>query len=336
MRRADGNVAKGRVMNLQLIRQAPTDWPALAPLIHACNRRDDGGVHCLHAAAGNDVAAQTAELAALPQSEAAFWIITQGGQSVGVFGCEFDPALHRAWLRGPLVTETTVLDELLPIVTPMLGAALPGITQFDAFPAADAAALNHWYAAAGYERLLLHRILRAPIDVVAKDAAPIHGNDASSCRVRRARPADLAPAFALHEALFPQSYSNRADFERAIDANDRALFVAEAHGVPDGDCNTVGGFLYVQDSAAEQETYVDHLGVAAEQRGRGLGRELLRAAAAWGAQCGRGDMALTVREDSQSALGLYARAGFVEISAGRHWRRSRSATSLRHPPRVAV
>lgn len=310
-------------MNLQLVRQEPFDWPALAPLIHTSNQRDDGGVHCLHAAAGTDVAAQAAELAALPEAEAAFWIVMRGAQPVGMVGCEFDPALRRAWLRGPLVIEARMLAELLHVVTPTLDAALPGITQFDAFPAADAAALNGWYAAAGYERLLLHRVLRAPIDVVTNDAVPIHDNGASSHRVRRATPDDLSPALALHETLFPQSYLSGADFVRALDANDRAWFVTEATGAAGGSTTPVAGYLYVRDSAAEQEAYVDYLGVAPTERGRGLGRALLGAATAWGAQHGRSHVALTVREDNRSALTLYTRAGFVEASAGRHWRRTR-------------
>lgn len=317
-------------MSLQLTRQEPADWPALAELIHTCNRRSDGGVHCLHAAAGADAAAQAAELAALPVAEAAFWLITFDARRAGVVGCEFDPALGRAWLRGPLVTETRLLDELLSVVTPMLDAALPRITQFDAFPAADAAALNEWYAAAGYERLLLHRVLRAPTRVVQADCAPIDAPTIDAAapsprRVRRATTADLAPTLALHQALFPQSYLSGIDFERALDADDRALFVADGRSAPDGDLTTVSGYLHAQDNAVEQETYVDYLGVAPAQRGRGLGRALLGAAAAWGAQHGRGHVALTVREDSHGALGLYARAGFVEVSAGRHWRRTRGS-----------
>jgi len=51
---------------------------------------------------------------------------------------------------------------------------------------------------------------------------------------------------------------------------------------------------------------------------------LLDAAARWGAQHGRGHSALTVREDRRTAFDLYKRAGFVEVSAGRHWRKKAS------------
>jgi hypothetical protein len=48
----------------------------------------------------DDVAAQAAELAALPVTQAAFWIVVHGGQPVGVVGCEFEPALRRAAALG--------------------------------------------------------------------------------------------------------------------------------------------------------------------------------------------------------------------------------------------
>jgi ribosomal protein S18 acetylase RimI-like enzyme len=300
---------------LSLVRLPPDEWPALAGLIHACNRRPDG-VHCLHAAHGADVASHAAELAALPSGEAAFWVVMEQGQRVGVVGCEFDPALRRAWLRGPLVTEPRLLDALLPAVCPTLERALPEITQFDGFPAADGTALNGWYGAAGFEALQLHRVLRAPIR-----EAPAHPR-----HVRPATPPDLPAVSALHDALFPGAYLGAADFARAIDGGGSALFVAS------GDGAAAVGYLHVQDDAAEREAYVDYLGVDAAHRGHGLGQALLDAAFAWGAGNGRAHIALTVREDRRSALDLYLRAGFVEISAGRHWRKEVSRAGAGRPP----
>ncbi|HEY0859123.1 MAG TPA: GNAT family N-acetyltransferase [Albitalea sp.] len=292
-------------MSMSLVRLPAEAWPALAGLIVDCNRRPEGGVHCLHASQGDDVASHAAELAALPPGEAAFWAIMDGGERVGVVGCEFDPALQRAWIRGPLASAPHVLGAVLPMVGPTLEAALPGIRHFDAFPSADDALLNEWYAAAGYEPQQLHRVLRAAIGP-ATPAPP---------GVRHATAAHLPAALLLHESLFPIAYLGDADFRRAIEADDRALLVAC------GDDGTPVGYLHVQDNAAEREAYIDYLGVTPAQRGRGLGRALLDAAAAWGAARGHGHLALTVREDRPTAYDLYRRAGFVQISAGRHWRK---------------
>ncbi len=294
-------------MPLSLIRLPPAEWPALAELIYRCNRRPDGGVHCLHAAQGTDVASHAAELRALHPDEAAFWAISDGAQPLGVVGCEFDPALARAWVRGPLVIDPRWLEGTAAlVVASTLENALPAIQQFDAFPAADAELLNRWYAAARYEALQLHRVLRAPV-------AQAH---ASSRAVRQAAAGDLPALLGLHEALFPGAYIGAADFQRAVaPEGDCVLFVAsDAAAAPIG-------YLYVKDDPVEQEAYIDYLGVAQAQRGQGFGRALLGAAFGWAARRGRGHLALTVREDRHSALGLYQQAGFVEISAGRHWRK---------------
>ena len=89
----------------QIEHVAHDDWPALARFIHRHNRRADGSVRCLHAAQGDSVTALAHELAALPADEAAFWQVRDPGGAIdGIVGCEFDAALRRAWLRGPLVT----------------------------------------------------------------------------------------------------------------------------------------------------------------------------------------------------------------------------------------
>ena len=290
-----------------LHRLPPADWPDLAEFIHRCNQAPGGGVRCLHAAQGDDVASHAAELAGLPADEAAFWAIVEDGRQVGVVGCEVDAALKRAWLRGPLTVEPCVLDALLPLVGPTLEAALPAVQIYDAFPSADDAPLNAWYAAAGYTALQLHTVLRAPI-VVAHDPATT---------VRRATPQDLPAMLSLHLALFPSPYIGEAEFHRALAPSaDCALFVTVGNdGLP-------VGYLYVQDNASEHEAYVDYLGVLPSQRGQGRGRVLLDAAARWGAEHGRAHLALTVREDRRSALGLYQRWGFGTVSSGRHWRKT--------------
>ena len=289
-----------------LTRQAPADWPALAPFLHSWNRRPDGGVHCLHAANGPDAAAHAAELAALAPEEAAFWTATEGERIVAVFGCEFDPALGRAWMRGPLADRPEVLASLLPVVQATVQSALPRATQFEAFPAADDASLNEWYAAAGYAPLQIHAALRAET----------RGWPEPPASVTPARAADLAAVLALHDELFPATYLGASAFGRALDAADCALLVArEGDGLP-------VGYLYVEEHPADREAYVHFVGVDASQRGRGFAQALLGAAARWGAEHGWPHVALTVREDRPGARRLYQRAGFVEVSTGRHWRKT--------------
>lgn len=291
-------------METTFTRVPPADWPSLAGFIVRTNRRDGGGVRCLHADQGPDESAHAEELAALPPGEAAFWALRVDGALAGVIGCEYDLALHRAWVRGPLVDDPRHLATLQALAGPALEAALPGIPHFDGFPNADDAELNAWYASAGYVEKQLHRVLRAAPSAMPQDPGP----------VRPARVEDVAGALALHGSLFPTPYVGEADFRRALEAGDRALFVASIDGA-------VAAYLYVQDHPHEDEAYVDYLGVAPAHRGRGLARALLAASAGFAGKHGRGFVALTVSEERDAAKGLYAGAGFEELWAGRHWRK---------------
>ena len=316
-------------------RVAPADWPALAAFIHRHNRRADGGERCLHAHQGDTVAQHAHELAALPPDEAAFWQLRDaGGETTALLGCEFDPALRRAWLRGPLAAAD--LAQHGPRLLQALEESLqrvPGIRCFDAFPAEDEPALNALYAARGYRRLGVHRVLQAdlgagPTAGLAPDltAGPAPGPTAvpaadpawpllSGVSVRPAQPAELPALLALHESLFPNGYLKPGDFADALaDPARRVLACTAADG-------RLLGYLHAQDDPEQPEVYIDYLGTAPEARGQGLGRALLSAALAWGRVLGRPRASLTVREDRAPALALYVRSGFRQVSAGVHWRR---------------
>ena len=294
-------------MATELIRLPPQEWPDLAGFIVDWNTRPDGGVHCLHAQRGDDAASHAADLAVLSPDSAAFWVLRDGAEQLAVVGCEFDSALQRAWVRGPLWANPRAAAPLLAMVGPALESALPAIRHFDAFPTLGSEPLNAWLPAAGYAPRLAYTVLRAPIAAMPAQDLPT---------VRRATPADVATVSALHREMFPDGYLTEADLVRALDADDCVLFVAsEGAAVP-------SGYLYVQDALAEQEAYIDYLGVDPARRGLGLGRALLAAAARWGAAHGRAHVGLTVSDDRPSALALYRRNGFVEISAARHWRKT--------------
>ncbi|MEO6745749.1 MAG: N-acetyltransferase [Caldimonas sp.] len=304
-------------MTAELIRVAPAEWPGLAGFIVEHNRRADGGVHCLHAQQGNDLASHTAELAALASDAAAFWVLEDGGALLAVVGCEIDLALQRAWLRGPLCADPRAAEVLLRTVGPTLETALPAVRQFDAFPALDSKPLNAWLGSAGYEALQVQTLLRAPID------APASVDVASA---RRATPSDLASALALHQTLFPSAYITETEFVRGLGESDCALFVASLND--DGP----SGYLFVRDAPIDHEVYIDYLGVDTRQQRCGLGRALLGAASRWGTHRGRDHVALTVREDRRSAHALYRQSGFIEVSSGRHWRKT-VATPVSADPR---
>lgn len=311
------------------IRRLPrSDWSALAPFIHRHNHVD-GGVRCLHAEQGDTVAQhaqELADLAAGPEDEAAFWAVHEAagvaagvaaggaageaaGEVVAMIGCAMDPALRRAWLRGPLLAQAGDPALARRLIERLQAELAPAIHCFDAFPAEADEPLNQLYREAGFRPMGVYRVMQADL----AEEPPAHGA-AGAAVARAATVADLPPLLVLHHALFRSSYLKDSDFEAALAAEDRRVLVAEVDG-------RIAGYLHAKDDRAEDEVYVDYLGVDEGLRGRGLGGALLREAIAWGRRLGRRKASLTVREDRPVALRLYERAGFRQVRAGMHWRR---------------
>jgi len=294
-----------------LTRVPPADWPALAPFIVQHNRLPGGGTRCLHSEQGPDEAAHAQELAELPPDEAAYWRLHDGERTVALIGCEFDPALGRAWLRGPLVTDDAPLPALGPQLLHLLREQLPGLRCFDAFVDERADALNRLYQHSGFQRVCTHRTMEAGWPVAPGSPHPA---------VAPATMAQLPVLLALHHTLFPRSYLKDCDFADAV-GDPRRLLLAAQH---DGE---VVGYLHAKHETATPVLYIDYLGVHDRARGQGLGRALLQAAMQWGQAQGLHHAALTVQEDREPALALYHRLGFGTQSVGVHWRWERDAVS---------
>lgn len=287
-------------------------WPELAAFIHRHNRRGDGRVRCLHAEHGDSPDAQASEMLAIPDGEACFVAARLSGAAEwsGMAGCELDPGLGRAWLRGPLTRDAD--DAALQVaLIHALEAALPrDVRRFDAFPQVSEAGLRASYRAAGYRDHMQHHVFcleRPPVAPSWPDAVAAQPGAAAAEQAAR-----------LHEQLFPDTYLNRASMLDSLDDEHR-LFVAEVNGA-------VAGYVYVQDKPLEDEGYVDFIGVDPGARGRGLGRALLDAAVYWAlVQRGQPRVSLTARQDRTPALGLYEAAGFREVAAGAHMIKVRTA-----------
>lgn len=291
---------------------ARAHWPELAAFIHRHNRRSDGRARCLHAEHGDTADAQASEMLAIPDGEACFVAARAGtgGEWSGTAGCELDPALGRAWLRGPLTRDAD--DAALQVaLIHALEAALPrAVRRFDAFPQVSETALRASYRAAGYRDHMQHHVF-----CLERPQAPPPWPEAVAAQ---ATPAAAELAARLHEQLFPDTYLTRTSMLESLDDEHR-LFAAEVGG-------TVAGYVYVQDKPLEDEGYIDFIGVSAEARGRGLGRALLDAAVHWAmVERGRPRVSLTARQDRTPALGLYEAAGFREVAAGAHMIKVRTA-----------
>lgn len=113
---------------------------------------------------------------------------------------------------------------------------------------------------------------------------------------------------ALHALCFDIPWDARA-FTQLLNSGATALVANE---------NEVRcGFIVYRVAADEAE--ILSLGIAPENRGRGLGKALVMAAAAQAAKCGAVAMFLEVSERNASALATYRAAGFREAGRRRDY-----------------
>jgi RimJ/RimL family protein N-acetyltransferase len=147
----------------------------------------------------------------------------------------------------------------------------------------------------------------------------------SDVRLRPATPDDFGEWFALRDAVAREGryIGAEAPLDRAAnEAMYRQWLASDANAVTLAvdDTGRIVGSL-----GAQLAHGVVHLGmwVAADQRGRGVGRALLDACIDWARQRGAHKVALEAWPHNTAALRLYERVGFVlEGRLRRQWRRN--------------
>lgn len=281
-------------------------WPSLAAFVFERNRAD-GDVRCLHCNAGVDADAHAEELRSLAPEQARWCAARIGDALVGVFGSEFDAALGRAWLRGPLVAAGHDYAAVAAALLPALAAQLPpAVVRLDAFVNAGCAEALDFLRRQGFGEESVHH------EFLAQPPAPA---DAMPRGVRLAAPDPRwrEAIGALHEGEFRAPYVTADElFEPEVPG--RFTRVALVDEVP-------SGYVRAHFDAHWQEGYVDFIAVSPAVRGRGVGRALLQSALGWSfGERGAGAVALTMRQDRSAAHALYDAVGF---------RRVRTAVALR-------
>ncbi|HTN51484.1 MAG TPA: GNAT family N-acetyltransferase [Anaeromyxobacter sp.] len=133
--------------------------------------------------------------------------------------------------------------------------------------------------------------------------------------VRAAREADLEALIGLLGILFSIEADFRPDRERQwrglarmlADRAARTVCVAERAGAVIG---MVTGQVVVSTAEGAPSVWVEDLVVVEGERGRGVGRRLLEAVAAWGLERGATRLQLLADRENGPALAFYERLGW--------------------------
>ena len=140
-------------------------------------------------------------------------------------------------------------------------------------------------------------------------------------RIRPIRGTDLPELVRMRQELWPDSLPAEAEKLLRTAPEDLAVFVAE---LPDG---RLAGFAEVgtRDFAdgclTSPVAYLEGIWVAPDQRRAGVGRALLRAALAWGAARGLGELASDTSPDNLASRAFHEAEGFQEVGQAVLYRR---------------
>lgn len=227
-----------------------------------------------------------------------FFLAFAGEKMVGTMGVEFDPAINRAWLYGPVVTMNSwdaTADALYDSVKSLIPAT---ITEHEMF--VDAAnthcrkfADRHGFVQRG--EWAIYYITAARIDALTSGLAEKAEawNDTYKEQLE-----------ALHTRLFPNSnYTVEYIMGRRNDFN--RLLITTEH-------DTLTGYLFMTFEPESGEGYIDLIGVHETYHRRGIGRRLMLAGLDQFRQYPTFIQAnLTVDRHNFAALKLYDSLGFT-------------------------
>lgn len=130
--------------------------------------------------------------------------------------------------------------------------------------------------------------------------------------LRQATTADLDALVRLENLCFDEDRISRRSFRRFLEVPRDRLIVATLAG-------ELVGYALVLMNAATRLARIYSIAVSPSARGQGAGENLIRAAEQEAVEAGRIVMRLEVREDNQSAIGLYERLGYRQFGTYRDY-----------------
>lgn len=245
-------------------------------------------------------------------------VADRGRGLVGYVGVELGELQSRVWIHGPVVDDPD-WDGVADALMARLESDVPQLKTQGAEIAADVAnrrvaefAERHGFVAGPVHHLL--SVTAAEIEELPRPAVG-------------AISSEHEPALAaLHDQLFPGTYySGRQLLEQAARGDALVLGVIGEEGL-------IGYAAGRIDEAGDG--YLDFVGVAVDERRRGVGETLVVAMShALAAERPILATRLTVSSENVAALALYDRLGFVRQSSSTGYRRRRNPHATRLEPR---
>jgi ribosomal protein S18 acetylase RimI-like enzyme len=282
------------------------DFEIISRLIADQNKQP--ATHCIQSDTSEDFQGVQRELTDLDSSSALRFVVAlQADCLIGAVGCELDEELGRGWVRGPfIIADMNDWDTLAAALLRELTAGLPpAIRWLDSFLNIANVRGNAFYLSQGFRQLRLVHVYVA----AAPDQPLVLPDPCSTLKPHQAQ-----EFINLHQAIFPQTYATGQRILDQIDDNHQVFVYARN--------DEVLGYLYAALEDSSGDGAIDFVGVRADARGQGIGRQLLHTALQWLFEVKHAPQAtLVVNDDLTNARGLYETVGFSLKYTGVHARR---------------
>lgn len=294
-------------MNNFLVRSVQReDFESISSLIAEQNKNPE--THCIQSDTGERAQDVQRELIQLDSDSALCCVAAfQDDHLIGALGSELDEELGRGWARGPFVVAEA--DDWGTIASALLQGLLdllpPSIRWLDSFLNNANRRGNDFYLQHGFRQLRLAHVYAA----ARPDQPRFLANPLEPLQPQQAQ-----QFMALHEVVFPNTY---ATGQRILDklGQDHQVFVCTRQ-------DEMLGYLYAAIEEGSGDGSVEFVGVRADARGQGLGRQLLQTALQWLFEVKQvPQVTLVVNDDLTNAQSLYESVGFKLKYTGVHARK---------------
>lgn len=281
-------------MNSTKIKSADIqDFPVIARMFFTENQKPER--QCLHSSIG-ETPESTLEEMIKWHNQGEFILVSaqQEGVLVGTIGSEFDEALGRGWLWGPMALSQDWPNLFEDLYVFLQGFLPTSIRQFDVFlNQSNKRAINFYLENGYHEDTVAH---------VYQSSAPNKSLNHDSCCVEMQL--EHHEGFAeLHNSIFPGTYFSAQRMIEMIGEDRKVFLYTEG--------NEVLGYVSPVVLADAVGGEIDFLGVREDARRRGIGRILLQRALSWlFEEKNVTPVTLTVLSRNVEARSLYESVGF--------------------------
>lgn len=228
--------------------------------------------------------------------EKTYLLAISAGEIVGVLGAEYDPALGRAWLEGPLVITKDWEETAEKLYQEILHRIPSQIRDFELCGDAQNQhlrdfALRHQFTPNDANTLVFGLYRKDESEV-----EPVFVKELSF---------EMLESFGqLHAELFPNTYYNSRQLYERMNAEHKVFVIADGFNVV--------AYISVDIVPNLGDAYVHFIGIDPQHQQRGFGTQLLGRAIHWAFQQeGINHIGLSVRENNNAAIQLYNKFGFT-------------------------